>query len=291
MKIGCHVSIAGGVENAPSRAFELGCETFQIFTRSPQGAKAAPLAQGQIGDFNSEMQKFGFEEFVVHAPYFVNFGSAQARVFHGSVSIIQEQMERAALLGARFLMAHLGTYKDVGEEKGSAQVVKGLRKALQGYSGDAKFLLEIAAGAGAVIGSSFKQLGAISGELEDLPGFGGICFDTQHAFASGYPVNTPDGIRKTFEEFDSEIGLSHLRMSHVNDSKIPLGGKRDRHEHIGAGNIGDDGFAEFFKFIAGLEAKTGSEMPLILETEHDKVKEDIEALKRIRSALNLRNHA
>lgn len=282
MKIGCHVSIAGGVENSPGRAHELGCETFQIFTRSPQGGKVAPLSQQAISDFNSEMQKYGFGEFVVHTPYFINFGSTDKRVFYGSVSIIKEQMERADLLGARFVMTHLGTYKDIGEEKGFEQVVGGLQKAIEGYSGKAKFLLEIAAGAGSVIGANFNQLGKIAKELFKYKGFGGICFDTQHAFASGYPINTSDGVQKTFAEFDKEIGLKYFRMSHINDSKIELGGKKDRHDHIGDGHIKEVGFEGILNYIHKLELENGEEKPLILETEHDKVTADIERLKSIR---------
>ncbi len=284
MKIGCHVSIAGGAENAPARALELGCETFQIFTRSPQGGPAPKISQQQIADFNAEMQRCGFSQFVVHAPYFINFGSANPRTYHGSISIIKEELERANLLGARFMMTHLGTYREIGEEKGFGQVVEGLQKALDGYSGKTEFLLEIAAGAGAVIGSNFKNLGAISKHLIKCKGFGGICFDTQHAFASGYAINTTEGAHKTFAEFDGEIGLKYLRMSHVNDSKIELGGKKDRHSHIGEGLIGEGGFLEFLKFMARLESANGAEMPLILETEHDKVMADIAKLKGIREA-------
>jgi len=285
MKIGCHVSIAGGIFNAPGRAAELGCETFQIFTRSPQGGKAAPITAEIQASMRAEMQKAGMDEFVVHTPYYINFGSTAKNVYYGSVSVIRDELERASLLGARFVMTHLGTYKDIGEEKGFEQVLNGLIKVLEDYDGSAEFLLEIAAGAGSVIGANFEQLGKFAEHLKKYKGFGGICFDTQHAFSSGYEIHTAAGVKRTFEKFDEIIGLKYLRMSHVNDSKIELGGKRDRHDHIGEGHIGEEGFGHILKFWEKLERQTKAEKPLILETEHDKVKADIERLKAIRNKI------
>lgn len=285
MKIGCHVSIAGGIFNAPGRAKELGCETFQIFTRSPQGGKAAPITAEIVKNFREEMEKAAMDEFVVHTPYYINFGSTAKNIYYGSVSVIKDELARASQLGARYVMTHLGTYKDVGEEKGFEQVLTGLIKVLEGYDGSAKFLLEIAAGAGSVIGANFEQLGKFNEHLKKYKGYGGICFDTQHAFSSGYEIHTAEGVAQTFKKFDKIIGLEFLRMSHVNDSKIELGGKRDRHDHIGEGHIGEAGFAHILKFFAGQEQKTKEEKPLILETEHDKVKADIERLKAIRNKI------
>ncbi len=146
-------------------------------------------------------------------------------------------------------------------------------------------MLEISAGAGDVIGSNFQQLGILTKALAKYKGFGGICLDTQHAYASGFDIATEAGIKKTFKEFDKEIGLEYLRMSHINDSKIELGGKRDRHDHIGDGHIGVAGFKNFLKFWHGLEKKLKRDMPLILETEHDKVIADIEQLKKLRAKI------
>ncbi len=285
MKIGCHVSIAGGIANAPQRAKDLGCETFQIFTRSPQGGKAAPITDEVAKNFKAAMKAAGITEFVVHAPYFINLGSTANNVFYGSVSVLKDELARSDKLGARFLMTHLGTFKEIGEEKGMLQVIKGLEKVLTGYKGKTEFLLEISAGSGSVIGSNFKQLGKFTKALKKLKGFGGICWDTQHAFSSGYPINTAAGIKKTFKEFDKKIGMKLLRMSHANESKIELGGKRDRHDHIGDGFIGEDGFKDFLAFWHAHELKTKEEKPLILETEHDKVMEDIKKLKAIRKVI------
>lgn len=292
MKIGCHVSAAGGLENAPGRAAELGCETFQIFTRSPQGGKAAPITAESVEKFRKAMQENSMDKFVVHAPYFVNFGSAMPNIYHGSISVISQELERADMLGADFLMTHLGTYKDqvdkdgLPSEIGKQRVCKALCEIMEKYKGKkTKFLLEVAAGAGSTIGSNFKQLAPLVECLKKYESFGGICFDTQHAFASGYDIATAEGIKKTFAEFDKFIGLKYLRMSHINDSKFPLGAKKDRHDHIKGGIIGETGFSKFLKFWKKQEKLLRKETILILETEHDKVKDDIEVLKEIREKI------
>jgi deoxyribonuclease-4 len=286
MKIGCHVSIAGGVFNAPKRAHELGCETFQIFTRSPQGGKAPELTLEVLKNFEEERLKYDLHEFVVHTPYYINFGSTAKNIFYGSVSVVTGELERANLLGARYVMTHLGTYKDIGEEKGEEQVLKGLHKIMESYQGKTKLLLEIAAGAGSVIGGTLEQLATFTAELKKYKSFGGICFDTQHAFASGYEINTEKGLEKTMKLFDKIIGLKQLHMSHMNDSKIELAGKRDRHDHIGEGHIGASGFEHILKAFSKVEkANKNGDMLLILETEHDKVKADIAKLKKIRQKI------
>lgn len=293
MKIGCHVSGAGGLEKAPGRAKELGCETFQMFTRSPQGGKPSPITDECAEKFKDAMSEHGLSDFVVHAPYFVNFGSTASNVYYGSISVITDELERCNKLGAKYLMTHLGTYKDhiadekgLPSEEGQKRVADALVKILEKYKGETtKFLLEVAAGSGATIGSSFEQLAPLVEALKKYETFGGICFDTQHLYASGYDISTAAGIKKTITQFDKLIGLKYLRMSHINDSKIELGGKKDRHEHIAEGKIGEAGFAEFMKFWKKQDKLLKDDAPFILETEHDQVVEDMETLKKLRKAL------
>ncbi len=281
--VGCHVSAAGGVWNAPKNARALECEVFQIFTRPPMGGKAPVIDKQGVEKFKSELKTYGYDKsiFVVHCPYFVNFGSVNPRIFHGSVSVVREELERASFLGARYVMTHLGSLKDLGKEKGILQVKKGLGEVLKGYKGEAQFLLEIAAGSGETVGGNFEQLAELMEFLVRHASFGGICFDTQHAFASGYDLRDSKTVKTTFEEFDKVIGLKWLKMSHVNDSKVELGERKDRHEHINEGKIGENGFAALFKYWK-LKIQNSSIFPLILETEHDKVKADIKLLKKIR---------
>ncbi len=283
IKIGCHVSIAGGIFNAPKNAAEFGCETFQIFSRSPQGGPAPKLTPEVVEQFKAEMQKYGFTDFVIHAPYYINFGSPKPQTYHASIAIIHDELERGTLLGAKYVMFHPGSLKD-NLDKGFAQAKEGMQKVLDGYTGTTQLLIEISAGAGAVIGDTFEELADLVKTLKKHKGFGGICYDTQHAFASGYDIRTQKAAADTFKKFGDVIGLEWLRMSHVNDSKPEFGSHRDRHEHIGDGHIGKAGFKAFISEIDNWKSVIGLNtiFLLILETEHDKVKEDIETLKKLR---------
>lgn len=281
-KIGCHVSAAGGVFNAPGNAAVLGCEAFQIFSRPPMGGKA-PIIDGlMIERFKIEMQKYKFNDFVVHCPYFVNFGSKEPRIYHGSISVVGEELKRANSLGAKYVMTHLGSAKDLGREKAVKQTKQGLTEVLKKYQGNTQFLLEIAAGAGETIGGTFEQLAELMEPLVKFKTFGGVCFDTQHAFASGYDLRDAAAVEATFKKFDKIIGLKWLKMSHINDSKIEFAGKKDRHEHIGDGKIGQIGFEAMMQYLS---TKIKVDFPLILETEHDKVKADLKILKALRNKI------
>ena len=286
-KIGCHVSIAGGVFNAPKNAHDFGCETFQIFSRSPQGGPAPKLDEQVLSQFRAEMDKYGYSYnydcFVIHCPYFINFGSIKPQLAHGSSAIVKGELDRGNLLGAAYVMTHLGSGKDLGKDVALAQTRKGLVKVLEEYQGKTQFLLEIAAGAGYILGDSFKELAYLMEPLVKYKTFGGICFDTQHAFSGGYDLRTPEAVKQTFKQFDKEIGLKWLKMSHLNDSKPELGARKDRHDHIGEGKIGKGGFKAMLEFWdAKLKLPKKSSFPLILETEHDKVKADIKILKSLR---------
>lgn len=289
IKIGCHVSAAGGVWNAPKNAALLECETFQIFTRPPMGGPAPKIGEEEGEKFKMEMEKYKFSDFVVHCPYVVNFGSAKKSIFHGSISIVSEELKRANLLGAKLVMTHLGSFKDLGEVDGMKQAQKGFMQVLEKYEASekkptAEFLLEISAGNGEVIGDTFEELAKLMEPLKKFKTFGGICFDTQHAFSSGYDITDKKSVTETFTKFDKIIGLKWLKMSHINDSKIDLGGKKDRHEHIGDGKIGEKGFKAMIEYLKSNNQflKHGN-FPLILETEHDKVRRDIEILKKLRN--------
>ena len=279
MKIGCHVSIAGGIANAPARAAGLGCEVFQIFSRSPRGGKAPQLTGEVVKAFWKEMKKYGFSEFVIHTPYFINFGSKNRRIFFGSVDVVREELERASRLKCRYVMTHLGSYKDLGRKAGFAQLIKGLDIVTAGYKGSAQLLVEISAGAGEVMGGSFEEIKKIITHSRLRRRHLGVCFDTQHAFASGYDLRTPAAVKKTIAAFDKIIGLKNLKVLHANDSKVGLGEKKDRHEHIGYGKIGRTGFRALVNHPK-LKA-----LNMYLETEGGGVKEDIKILKQLRDAV------
>ncbi len=240
MKFGAHVSAAGGLWNAPLNAQKLGCETYQIFSRPPQGGKAPPLTKELVKQFRETHEQCGFEEFVIHAPYFINFASSTPRIRHGSVTVVRDELERGTALGAAYVMFHPGSAKDMGEAEAHKATIEGIKKVLDGYKGTTKLLIEISAGSGMVMGDEFTEIAMFLKKIKHKKL--GVCFDTQHAFASGYDLRTKKAVDATIKELDATIGLENVPMTHCNDSKIELDGKKDRHEHLGQGHIGLDGF-------------------------------------------------
>ena len=279
MLFGAHVSIANGLPNAPLNAAKIGCEVFQMFTRSPQGGWVAPLDENIAKEFKDNCKKAKQKMWVIHAPYFINFASANPRIKHGSISVIRKELERGSMLGAAYLMTHLGSYKDLGEAKGFTQLIEALDETLKGYKGSTEFLIEISAGSGAIIGDTFEEIGEIIHHPKLKKYNIGVCYDTQHAFACGYDCRAPEAWNATLKKFDEAVGLEKLKLFHCNDSKTELGSHRDRHEHIGHGKIGLKGF----KNILG--DKRLKNINFILETEHDAVKKDLKVLKKIRLSL------
>lgn len=243
MKFGLHVSAAGGVDNAPDNAKIFGCETFQFFTRSPRGGAAPKLTPTTVSAFKTKCAAAGFSRYYTHAPYFVNFASTDNRIYHGSISIVHEELERSSLLGVTALMTHIGSAKELDRTAAIKKVVDGVVKLLTGYKGSTQFLLEISAGTGNVIGDSFEEIAEIIKRAQPkVKSNIGVCFDTAHAFASGYDLRTPKAVTETFKKFDKIIGLSRLVLIHGNDSKVDINERRDRHWHIGHGKIGLAGF-------------------------------------------------
>lgn len=282
--IGAHVSIAGGIANAPARAAAEGCECFQIFTRSPQGGAAPPITDAIAQAFREACAAAKQRCWVVHTPYYINCASAEERVRKSSSRIIREELERASAIGALAVMTHLGSARDTGGATGRSFVIAAITNALRSYTGTARFCIEISAGAGATVGGTFEEIAEIITGVEDAhqknlraPSIG-VCFDTQHAFASGYDLRTPAGVNRTLEQFDATIGLDRLVLSHIQDSKVTLGEHKDRHEHIGSGHIGIAGLRAFVRHPAICN------LPLILETETDARREDIRLLKGFRDA-------
>lgn len=272
MLIGCHVSIAGGIQNAPERAHDLGCECFQMFTRSPQGGKAPEITQKILSDFKLQVTSCKLQAVYVHCPYYINFASANNRIRYGSVSVVRNELERATLLGAKYVMTHLGSAGELSEKEASEKTIEMLKKTLDGYSGSAKLLIENSAGAGKIIGDDLSEIAEIINKVNH-PSLVGICLDTQHSFASGYDWRD---FENTIKKIDTEIGLEKIKLIHTNDSLTEFNSKKDRHAHIGQGQIGLDAFQNIVKF-----AKEKN-IDMILETEHDKVKEDVEILKKLR---------
>src|SRR3989344_8841443 len=282
MNIGCHMSIAKGlpagrqgIENAPELAHKLGCEVMQIFTRSPQGGPFPEISDETAKSFQENCQKFGIKNVYVHTPYFINLASKNNRIYYGSTSSIRKELERASQLGAKYVMTHLGSAKDLGEEESVKKTIEGLSKVFEGYDGSTKLLVENSAGAGQIIGSDFKQIGEIFSSTPDFDErLAGVCLDTQHSFASGY--DWKNDFNNCIEALDKNIGLKNIKLIHSNDSLTDLNSHKDRHTHIGQGKIGLEGFEKLTAF-----AKENN-IDMICETAYPGVIEDIKILKEMR---------
>lgn len=276
MQFGFHVSIAGGIFNAPLRAAERGCEVFQMFTRSPRGGAAPRLTAEIIKDFQANCRQHGFKRYYVHTPYYLNLASENIKIAGDSARIIRQELDRSSQLGATAVMTHLGSAKALPRPEALARVVTGLRMIMQDYTGSSQFLLEIAAGSGAVIGDSFDEIAEILNQLADSRV--GVCFDTAHAFASGYDLRTPETVAATFKKFDQLIDLKRLALIHGNDSKVELNSRVDRHEHIGQGKIGLAGF----KTIINHPKLKNVDMIMETPDEDDWCAKNLKTVKKLR---------
>jgi len=278
MLIGSHISAAGGVHNAPKNSADIGGEVFQFFSRSPRGGPAPKLTAGIIAEFKSNMKKYKQKECYIHAPYYINLASSKKNIYHGSIAVLRQELERGSKLGVKYMMVHLGSAKDLGEEKAIRQVIEGINKILTGYKGQTKFLIEISAGSGQIIGDNFKEISLITKNLKfKIKNYIGICFDTAHAFESGYDLRDKKSVKKTFDEFNRFLGIKNLKLIHANDSKTGLGSRVDRHENIGQGKIGLKGFK------AILSDQRLKNVNLITETPDKELdRKNIDILKKMR---------
>ncbi|MEA2007451.1 MAG: deoxyribonuclease IV [Patescibacteria group bacterium] len=280
MKIGCHVSIAGGIENAPSRARQLDCESFQMFTRSPRGGKAKEITPQIAQIFLDECEKADFKpssDYVTHTSYFINLASENNRIYYGSISSLRKELEVASLIKAPFVITHIGSSKDLKgkniQKQINKKVMKGIKKIHENYQGEALLVLEIAAGSGNIIGDNFEEIGFFIKQAKKDGINLGFCFDTCHSFAAGYDLRTSQSTDQVFEQIDKIIGIENLKCIHFNDSMAPFDSHKDQHEHIGKGEIGEEGLKEVINQVKGLDIN------VILETKHDKIEEDLELTK------------
>jgi len=273
MLIGCHVSISGSIDKAVNNAIERKCSAFQIFTRNPRGWKAKELIDEDIKNFKNKLKENNIDRFstCAHMPYLPNLSSPKEDGLEKSVNSLIEEVERCGKLGIPYLVTHLGSHLGTGEDAGIKRLVKGLTKAAQ-VKNDVMILLENTAGQKNSVGSDFKQLGEIFKQLKPVKKFG-VCFDTCHAFVSGYDLRTEKDVKETFKTFEKYVGMENLKILHLNDAKGELGCNLDRHYHIGLGNIGKEGMIAVIKLIAK------KKIPIILETPIDNTRDDFENVK------------
>lgn len=260
MYLGAHLSVAGGVDKSFERAVELDCTAFQIFTKSNRQWRANPLKPDEVERFHAQQEATGIGPVVCHASYLLNLGSPDEALWHKSIEALVEELNRCETLNIPTLVLHPGSHVKSGVDAGIARVAHGLEMVHQRLSDyQVRVALEITAGQGTALGSSFEEIIAIiestpSGDRLD------VCFDTCHALAAGYEFRTPESYETMITAFDRVIGLSRLAAIHMNDSQKDLGSHVDRHEHIGEGCIGLEPFGFF------LNDPRLQQIPFLLET-------------------------
>lgn len=296
-RIGFHVSISGGISNSVDNALKINCNAFQIFSRNPRGWKAKPLQDDDVKNFRTKLDESKIERdsVFVHMPYLPNLSSPDTKLHKKSTNTLREEIRRCSTLGIPYVILHTGKYGQKGKEDGIGQLQKACNSAINYHKSSSTALveqmkkkgkgnidyesvmiiLENSAGGKNSIGSKFDELGLILDKLKSSSGKlnTGICLDTCHAFAAGYDLRTKEGVNETLDKFNDEIGLRNLRVIHLNDSKNKLNSNRDRHEHIGLGMIGKEGFEGL------LEHKAIRNLPLIMETPLDSRRQDADNLK------------
>lgn len=248
LRIGIHTSIAGSYLNALEAARKLGCNALQIFSASPRmwagGASRIPEADAKA--FRARREELGLGPLVIHANYLINLASAQAMLRTRSIQAFQDELVRGVSLGADYLVVHPGSRGDSAPERAVATIADSIRQAAKRVRlGGLRILIENTAGMGTAVGWRLEEVAQIVDLLRGLPA--GACLDTAHLFAAGYDIRSEAGLKQTIGMIESTIGLERVPVIHVNDSKIPLGGRVDRHAHIGEGKIGAEAFARLLK--------------------------------------------
>ncbi len=276
MRFGFHISIAGGFSKVVERAGVRGCETIQFFSRNPRGWKYSSLNKKEVEEFRSSARSAGLSPIFLHMPYLPNIASFKSKFYKRSIQSIAIDLQRAELLGAQYLIIHIGHRMESSEDEAIEAVSQGINQAFEKVKNSVTLLMENTAGQGTEIGYSFDQIKKIIQGVEDNARLG-VCLDTAHTFEAGYDVSNKDGLEKTLENFDRTIGLKRLHLIHLNDSKTPLGSRKDRHWHIGEGCIGLEGFRHL------INHPLLKHLPGIMETPRKDTVEDLKNMKVIRS--------
>jgi deoxyribonuclease-4 len=261
MRIGAHMSVAGGVSRAVDRAVAHGCEALQIFTKNANQWRGKPLDPAEVRGFRERIAQTGITPVVSHASYLINLATTFPVLREQSIAAFVDEIDRAEALGLLGVVIHPGTCTAGPDDEALRLIADAIRVTFKARPrGKTMVLLEHTAGQGRTLGHRFEHLGTIIKHLRGSKRVG-VCLDTCHLVASGYDITTESGYRDTFDQFDRLVGLERLKAFHGNDSKRPCGSRVDRHEHIGQGCIG----LEPFRRLLHDERFAG--LPILLETE------------------------
>ena len=276
--LGAHESIAGGLSNAITRAQTATCDVVQIFNKSSNQWRAKKLEPEEVERYLAAQEETGITVVCSHDSYLINLASPDKALNAKSYKAFMTEVERCNLLGIPNLVFHPGSHVGSGEDAGLDRIARNLNRLLdQMPDNEVTLCLEATAGQGTNLGYRFEQLAYIIDRVDDDAQLG-VCLDSCHIFAAGYPLGDAEEYAETMRQFDAVVGLDRLKIFHLNDSKRELGSKVDRHEHIGAGEIGADGFANIVNDPAL------AHVPMVLETaKGDDLQEDRDNLETLRA--------
>lgn len=267
MKLGVHVSVAGGVDKAVDRAVEGNCNTFQIFISNPRGWKPTIIGDEEVKSFREKYKAANIQDAFAHGIYLINLATEDESNREKSIESLINGLINTEKLGLVGLVTHIGSHHGSGSEKGVERVVDAVKSILNDTTGNASLLLENTAGAGNLVGDTVEEIGKIIKGVNSVRV--GFCMDTAHAFESGWPIHTEEGLEKVINDIETHIGLDRLKAIHLNDSMTEFGSKRDRHENFGKGFIGAEALA---RIINHPKLK---DKPFAMETPDVKTGEDI----------------
>jgi deoxyribonuclease-4 len=290
MRLGAHISTAGGVHQAFGRAHDIGCDSMLIFTKSNRQWKAKPITPQDVEKYHQASEKYSdIYPVAIHASYLINIGSPKPDLWEKSYQALKVEVERAAQFGIPYLTFHPGSHTKAGTEAGLENIARGVKRLLaetDETAPDTFVCLETMAGQGTNMGDSFQDLATIIAACDGHERLG-VCFDTCHVFAAGYDIRTPEAYAATMATFDDVVGLERIKCFHFNDSKFDIGTNKDRHEHIGRGFIGEAGFANFVNDARWADHPAHLETPKTEEDEDGhEIEMDVVNLATLRSLIS-----
>ena len=280
MYLGVHVSISGNIYESIDRAQTLGCTAMQIFSRNPRQWRQLNLSAGDSLEFKRRRRKSQIKVVAVHVPYLINLATSYDVLYQKSIEAYIEDMRETAMLGAQYLVTHMGSFKNSTMEEGLTRFIKALEVIFEATKDikNVKLLLENTAGSGSWLGSTFDHHKIIFDSVRDSSRLG-VCLDTAHVFAAGIDIRKPQAFDALLRNIEDDLGAKALRLVHLNDSMSECGSHIDRHDHIGKGFIGTKGF----KYI--INHPRLKDAAFILETPKDTPRADRTNLNRVRKLM------
>lgn len=276
MRFGFHISIAGGFSKVVQRARVCRCQTIQIFSRNPRGWNSTDFNEKDVAVFKKELREAAISPVFIHLPYLPNLATRRSRFYDRSLRVLAEDLRRAETLSASYLIMHMGSRLDSTEQEAINTLAESINRVFREVENHIILLLENTSGQGTQIGSRFEEISAVIEKVENQRRIG-VCLDTAHAFGAGYDISSRKGLDATIRELHRFVGLERLFLIHLNDTKVPLGSRKDRHWHIGKGHIGIEGFRNI------VNDSRLSHLPGIMETPRKNDHDDLKNMSIIQS--------